>query len=77
MEKFVQEFRSVEVMQVRMNGCCCRVTLGKEKGSFSVVKLDFREECKGSIAVCNPLTPGFIRVHLYREEPGNTLRLVG
>lgn len=43
-EKFIQEFKSVDIVLLRQNNNNCRLSLKNEKGTFSIVCLDFKED---------------------------------
>lgn len=60
-----------------MNHNTCQLTINNFKGTFEIVVLEFNSECFGSISLSKKAKPGYMKVHLYREEQSNTLKLVG
>ncbi len=79
--KFVQEFRSVEILQLRINHNFTSLAIAKPLNTtnLTIIELEFLEESFGSITLStsdgNP-TPQ-LKTFLYKEEKSNVLKLVG
>lgn len=60
-----------------MNHNTCQLTVNNFKGTFEIVVLEFKSECFGSISLSKKTKAGSMKIHLYKEEQSNTLKLVG
>jgi hypothetical protein len=65
-DKFTQDFKSVEVLQLRTSHNNCRIPLTNAKGTFSIACLNFENDSLGSITVSNQHKAGYIKVYLYK-----------
>ena len=75
--KFVQEFKQIEILQLRINHNFTNIILDNQATQFSIVSLEFEESSFGSIALSNKEFSGSLTAFLYREEKNNLLKLVG
>jgi hypothetical protein len=78
MSKFAQEFKSAEILQLRINHNFTHIDLPESKiKNLTIIELEFNEESFGSITLAYNKSKGPLKVFLYREEKANVMKLVG